>query len=212
MRRRLPVFPLGSVLLPYGLLPLHIFENRYRALMTDLLEGDGRPGQDQAEMGVVLIERGHEVGGGDERSTLGTVAQIMQAEKLPDGRWLVVAAGTRRFSVSDWLPDDPYPRAEVEELPPEQWDEGLAETLRAAEREVRRALSLASELGEPAIQPGLSDDPSVAAWQLCNAVPVGSFDRQRLLAADGLGPRLELLAEQAREAAAVLAFRLGTGQ
>ena len=212
MRRQLPLFPLGSVLLPYGLLPLHIFEQRYRAMMADLLEGDGGHRQDPAEMGVVLIERGREVGGGDERSTLGTVAQIMQAEKLPDGRWLVVAAGTSRFSVSDWLPDDPYPRAEVEELPPEQWDEGLTEMLRSAEREVRRALSLASELGEPALQPGLSDDPSVAAWQLCNAVPVGAFDRQRLLAADGPGPRLELLAEQAREAAAVLAFRLGTGQ
>ena len=158
MRRRLPVFPLGSVLLPYGLLPLHIFENRYRALMTDLLEGDGRPGQDQAEMGVVLIERGHEVGGGDERSTLGTVAQIMQAEKLPDGRWLVVAAGTRRFSVSDWLPDDPYPRAEVEELPPEQWDEMLTETLATLDDAARQKKL------ERAIDAAMADQPVIPVF------------------------------------------------
>ena len=209
MPTRLPVFPLGTVLLPYGLLPLHIFEQRYRALMADLLEvGESQP----PEMGVVLIERGQEVGGGDERSGIGTVARILESEKLPDGRWLVVAGGTRRFSVSRWLPDDPYPMAEVEELPAELWDDGLTELLRSAEQEVRRALSLASELGEAAAQLELSDDRSVAAWQLCNAIPVGTFDRQKLLGADTLRQRLELLIDQARDAASMLALRLGMGQ
>jgi len=206
--RRLAGFPLGSVLLPYGLLPLHVFEQRYRTLMADLVErGDpGRP-----EMGVVLIERGHEVGGGDQRSSTGTLARIAQAEKLPDGRWLVVAAGTQRFSVRGWLPDDPYPLAEVDEMPPEEWDQRWGGALRSAEQEVRRALALASELGESAPQPQLSDDPPVATWQLCNAVPVGAFDRHRLLCAEGIAPRLELLEELAREAATVLAMRLGQG-
>lgn len=208
MTRRLPVFPLGSVLLPYGLLPLHVFEQRYRALMADLLER-GEPGR--PEMGVVLIERGHEVGGGDQRSSIGTIAQIVQAEKLPDGRWLVVAAGVQRFFVASWLPDDPYPLAEVDEIPPEAWDERWAGALGSAEQEVRRALALASELGESAPQPELSDDPPVATWQLCNAVPVGPFDRHRLLCADGAASRLELLETLAREAATVLAMRLGQG-
>lgn len=208
MTRRLPVFPLGSVLLPYGLLPLHVFEQRYRALMADLLER-GEPGR--PEMGVVLIERGHEVGGDDQRSSIGTIAQIVQAEKLPDGRWLVVAAGAQRFSVASWLSDDPYPLAEVDEIPLEAWDERWTRALRSAEQEVRRALALASELGESAPQPELSDDPPLATWQLCNAVPVGPFDRQRLLCADGAASRLELLETLAREAATVLAMRLGQG-
>src|SRR5579872_3015650 len=209
MPRRLPVFPLGTVLMPHGLLPLHIFEQRYRALMSDLLErGDDTFGPDP-EMGVVLIERGHEVGGGDERSALGTVARIVRAERFPDGRWFALAAGTERFSVTRWVPDDPYPLAEVEELPPESWDEGRRDLLSSAEHEVRRALALASELGEQAAQPELSDDPSVASWQLCNAAPVGPFDRQKLLAAGGIGPRLGLLVQLAGEAASMLAFRLG---
>src|SRR5438270_10838595 len=82
--RRLPMFPLGTVLLPFAHLPLHIFEPRYRALVKDCLAGDG-------EFGVVLIERGHEVGGGDVRFGVGTVAHIVQTAELPDGRGLVRA-------------------------------------------------------------------------------------------------------------------------
>lgn len=162
-------------------------------------------------MGVVLIERGHEVGGGDQRASIGTVAEIVEAEELPDGRWLVVAAGARRFSVARWLPDDPYPVAEVDEMAPEEWGERLDAPLRSADQEVRRALALASELGETALQPELSGDPLVATWQLCNVVPVGAFDRYKLLCADDIAHRLEILAELAREAATVLALRLGQG-
>ena len=69
------MFPLGTVLLPFAHLPLHIFEPRYRALVKDCLAGDG-------EFGVVLIERGHEVGGGDVRFGVGTVARIVQTAEL----------------------------------------------------------------------------------------------------------------------------------
>lgn len=211
MPRRLPIFPLGTVLLPFGLLPLHVFEQRYRALMADLL-GEP-PGSDpgDAEMGIVLIERGHEVGGGEERSPLGTVARLVQAERFPDGRWFILAAGSHRFRVVSWLLDDPYPLAKVEHLPAESWREGCGAGLRTAEQEVRRAIALAGELGEPAAQPELSEDPVAASWQLCNAVPVGAFDRQRLLAAPDLGERIALLEDLAREAAAVLTFRLSHG-
>lgn len=211
MPRRLPVFPLGTVLLPYGMLPLHIFEQRYRTLMSDLMGSRGSSGDTRAaraEMGIVLIERGHEVGGGDQRSGLGTVARILRAEQFPDGRWFSLVGGVHRFSVQKWLPDDPFPLAEVEELPPDTWRAGYAVHLKTAEEEVRRALVLAGELGEPAPQPDLADDPLVASWQLCNAAPVGPFDRQKLLATDDVGERLELLAEQAQQASAMLAFRL----
>src|SRR5438477_8255812 len=113
--RRLPMFPLGTVLLPYAHLPLHIFEPRYRALVKDVLAGDG-------EFGVVLIERGHEVGGGDARFPVGTVARVVQTAELPDGRWLVDAVGTERFRVTEWLPEDPYPQALIEPVDDEAAD------------------------------------------------------------------------------------------
>lgn len=209
--RRLPIFPLGTVLLPYGLLPLQIFEPRYRALMADLLVEPARTRDDNVELGIVLIERGHEVGGGDERSSLGTIARIVRAEQLADGRWFILAAGSRRFRVVEWLPDDPYPLADVEDLAAEGWQAGADRQLHEAEREVRRAIGLAGELGEAVSQPELSDDPVVASWQLCNAAPLGAFDRQRLLAVGDVGERLTLLAELARDAASMLAFRLGAG-
>src|ERR1700716_2301802 len=74
------MFPLGNVLFPHAQLSLHVFEPRYRALAEACLAGDG-------EFGVVLIERGSEVGGGDTRFSIGTVARIVAAGRLPDGRY-----------------------------------------------------------------------------------------------------------------------------
>ena len=79
---RLPMFPLSAVLFPHATMPLHVFEPRYRTLMQDCLAGDPR-------FGVVLIERGSEVGGGDQRSRLGTRGVITRAAELPTvaGSW-----------------------------------------------------------------------------------------------------------------------------
>ncbi|HEV7759443.1 MAG TPA: LON peptidase substrate-binding domain-containing protein, partial [Acidimicrobiales bacterium] len=100
-----PMFPLGTVLVPGMLLPLHVFEPRYRQMLDDCLAGD-------RTFGVVLIERGSEVGGGDVRTGVGTLARILQAEQAADGRWALMAVGARRIRIDRWLPDDPYPRAE----------------------------------------------------------------------------------------------------
>ena len=105
----LPMFPLGSVLFPHAALPLHVFEARYRSLVEECLAGE-------PEFGVVLIERGSEVGGGDTRFGVGTVARIVDASLFPDGRYALVTVGTARLRVHEWLPDDPYPRASVEGL------------------------------------------------------------------------------------------------
>ena len=104
------MFPLSTVLFPGAGLPLHVFEARYRALMAECLAGDG-------EFGVVLITRGSEVGGGDQRVDVGTLARIEQAAETEDGRMLVIARGVRRIRVESWLADGPYPRAAVEDLP-----------------------------------------------------------------------------------------------
>ena len=105
-KRTMAMFPLGTVLFPYALLPLHVFEPRYRLMMRHVLDGD-------REFGVVLIERGSEVGGGDTRFDVATVARVVQAAELPDGRYALATVGMGRVRVLSWLVDDPYPRAEV---------------------------------------------------------------------------------------------------
>ncbi len=205
MTRYLPIFPLGNPVLPTQILPLHVFEPRYRTLMETLTDFGS-----SAEMGVVLIERGSEVGGGDVRVSVGTVTHLIESERLPDGRWVAIFAGSHPFRVERWLEDDPYPQAIVEERADEDWDPADQPLLDAAEVAVRGALQLASELGEPVGHPGfaLSDQPAVVAWELCARAPLGAIDRQKLLEAARRPERLSLLEQLVADATALLAFRL----
>ena len=184
------MFPLATVLFPTAGLPLHVFEPRYRALMADCLDRDGT-------FGVVLIARGSEVGGGDQRVDVGTVARIDQVAELDDGRMLVVSRGVHRFRVDRWLADAPYPRAVVEDFPVVR-DGPDDPALAAAEGSVRRLRSLLSELSDvPALAHGLvldGDDEEVG-WRLCELAPLNLVDRQRLLASVGLRAQLDLLVE-----------------
>ena len=179
------MFPLGSVLLPSMVLPLHVFEERYRALVRDCLAGT-------PEFGVALIERGSEVGGGDVRTAVGTVAHIAQAEEFPDGRWGLVCVGTRRVRVRQWLDDDPYPRAEVEDWPDPAPGPATGATYRDAVALLRRVLALAAELGQGAVPATveLSDDPVIGSYQLVAVGPFGPADRQGLLGAPTVERRL----------------------
>lgn len=93
--RQLPMFPLSAVLLPGDLLPLHVFEPRYRAMVADCLEHEPH------EFGVVLIARGSEVGGGDVRTDIGTVAQLEALSRSHDGRYALLARGTSRLRVEE---------------------------------------------------------------------------------------------------------------
>ena len=201
----LPMFPLGSVLLPGAVLPLHVFEPRYRRLVRDCLASEDH------EFGVTMIERGPEVGGGDLRAMVGTVARMLQVAETDDGRYAVVCAGTRRIRVNVWLPDDPYPVADVDDWPDEDPDEvGLDDRIEAAAARVRRAAALASELGEAGIDSAakISDDPLLATYHLAALAPIGAADAYRLLCAPGPAARLDLLDEVLDDAEAALQFRL----
>ncbi len=205
------MFPLGSVLFPGMPLTLHVFEPRYRALMAACLAAAERG--EAPEFGVVLIERGAEVGGGDQRFTVGTVARVTQVAQLPDGRYATVAVGTRRVAVRTWLDDDPYPRAEVDDLDDAWFDPGLDQPLLdQADEAVRRCLALREELGEPGYPAGieLSDDPAAAAWQLAAIAPLSELDQLALLGSPSCTDLLGRLAGLAGEEATVLAFRLGS--
>ena len=186
MARSLPMFPLGTVLMPNMVLPLHIFEPRYRTMFHDLTEGD-------REFGVVQIARGWETGGGDVRHDVGTIARILQAEELDDGRWVAVTVGTRRFKVTDWYPDDPYPQARVEELAEDGIDAGVVERRDALLPRLRRLRALRSELGDDTVSStfDVASDDAVACWQLLVLTPLSQLDAQRLLAVDGWDERLD---------------------
>lgn len=186
----LAMFPLGSVLFPSMLLPLHVFEDRYRQMIHRVLEGD-------QQFGVVIIERGPEVGGGDVRASVGCRARILDAEQQPDGRWHMVAVGVDRIRVEHWLPDDPYPRALVSDFP----DAPSADVVSVGQyQELVAAFAKLMELterlaGGTISQPltALSDDVALATFQMAAAAPLGPLDRQRILCGEDAGVRRTLL-------------------
>lgn len=217
------MFPLGSVLLPGGILPLHVFEPRYRDMIRDCLRADGEP-----EFGQALISHGWETGGGDDRVMVGTVAQMLQVDAIDEDRYALIAVGTRRIRINAWLPDDPYPLADVEDWPDVDPDAaGLALNVAASHARVRAARALAAQVaallddsdetdlvsvigGEP-VDTGddeVSDDPLLATYHLATLAPIGPADRFRLLAAPGPAARLDLLDVILDDVEAMLKFRL----
>ena len=190
------MFPLGSVLFPHMPLQLRVFEERYLIMLADLLKSD------QARFGVVLIERGPEVGGGEQRFDIGTLAEITQLG-AQEGFVGLIARGSRRFAVHRWLEDAPHPRAEVTELPDLEWDPGLNGLRAETERLVRRTLAIASEFTEN-VWPAdieLSDDPVPAAWQLAAIAPLGALDQVELLGTESMERLLTRIGELTAEAA-----------
>jgi Lon protease-like protein len=170
------MFPLGTVLLPAMPLSLRIFEERYLKLLGDLVTSDN------PEFGVVLIERGQEVGGTDKRMNIGTIASVTNIGTL-DEFYGLESVGAQRFRVNAWLPDDPYPLADVDLLPDLIWDETLAPARVHLETKVRSLLAFASEFGD--LQYGadteFSDDPIDACWQMAGVLPIGQLDHRDLL-------------------------------
>lgn len=204
----LAMFPLGSVLVPSMVLSLHIFEHRYRRLVRDCLSTT-------PEFGVVLIERGGEVGGGDVRSDVGTVARIIEGAELPDGRFALRAVGIRRLRVLRWLEDAPYPRAVVEDWPDEDDPPGTDPAGLATRLvdQLRQCLALGLELGDPGPDPDmeLSTDPEMVSHQVAALAPLGPLDRQRLLLVPGTVARLEMAHSLVSEAIDVLLARRDMG-
>jgi Lon protease-like protein len=203
----LPMFPLSNVVFPYMLLPLHIFEERYRVLMADLQEVA------EPEFGVVLIERGWEVGGGEERADLGTVVRLLDSEQIEGGRWVAVTAGVRRIRVTRWLPDAPYPMAEVEDVKDLEVSVDGEALREAAYYSVRKVAALQAELGEPGapLDFDLADDPAIASYQACALSPIGPLDAQRLLVMDDPTARLWELTEMLRDQISYLELQLAAG-
>jgi Lon protease-like protein len=167
----------------------------------------------EPEFGVVLIERGSEVGGGDVRTMVGCVGRVVDAGRSEDGRWAIVAAGVRRIAVREWLPDDPYPRAVVEDLPDDAGTVRPA-ALEATESRLRRVAALATELGGPALDADLelAEDHALRTFQFGVLAPIGALDRQKVLLAAGPAARLALVDELLAEQEELLRGRLALGE
>lgn len=200
----LPMFPLGTVAVPGSVVPLHVFEPRYRQLVKDLQASDRR-------FGIVLIERGSEVGGGDVRARIGTLMRLSEVQEFPDGRYAIVSVGEERIRVDTWLPDDPYPLALVEVL--DDTDDPSDEAVAIAERSVRRAHGLAEELGYevPSLDDFLVAQPGLRLWQLARMTPCGPQDRQRILAAETVEARADAVAAAALDAVEMFTLRRDEG-
>jgi Lon protease-like protein len=204
------MFPLGSVLMPAMPLPLRIFEPRYLKLLGDLVAAEN------PEFGVVLIERGQEVGGGEKRMEIGTIAQVTDIGTLEEFYGLE-SVGARRFRVNAWLPDDPYPIADIDFLPDLIWEDTLMPSRVHLETKVRQLLAFASEFGD--LQYGsdveLSDDPMQACWQLAGVLPVGQLDQMDLLAsqsAEELIGRTYEIVTSADETLKAMMDQMGSGE
>ncbi|MGZ4767095.1 MAG: LON peptidase substrate-binding domain-containing protein [Ilumatobacteraceae bacterium] len=199
-----PMFPLGTVLLPGVVLPLHVFEPRYQQLVRDCLDAS------EHEFGVVLIDRGSEVGGGDSRLPIGVIARMVQVAAMSGGQFAVVTVGTRRIRVTRWLADDPYPLAEIEDWPDEVV-EVSTDRLEATASRARSCAGLAVEMGDRSAVPEieLTGDPSVDTFLLAAISPFGPADLYALLSAPDPAMRLELIDRLLDDVEAGLRFRLG---
>lgn len=182
---RLPLFPLGMVLFPGLLLPLHVFEERYRQLISELVELP----EAERRFGVVAIREGREVGedaigGLAALHEIGCTARLRRVHQHPDGRYEIVTSGSERFRLTGLSHDRPYLTGMIEWLPDEVGDPSLAGLLDQA---VRAGFSgYVQALGESGGQqvelPELPDDPLVFSHLVAATIAVDLAERQALLA------------------------------
>ena len=212
--RKLPLFPLNTVLFPGDDIPLQVFEERYALLIKDCMAGDRR-------FGVVLIKAGPEVGGTAETHTVGTVARIVQVTDIGEGRSFVSAHGEERFRLLSRHDDRPYPVGEVQLLEdgpqhggdPERREEaGHLASEEAANGELASVASLVRSTAGDLLSlvmgmsggwtgdPSLPHDPTALSYYVPKLLRIDLTERQQLLetatTADRLG--VEALMLQAR--------------
>ncbi|MFF9766544.1 LON peptidase substrate-binding domain-containing protein [Streptomyces sp. NPDC014636] len=209
---RLPLFPLNSVLFPGLVLPLNIFEERYRAMMRDLLK---TPEDEPRRFAVTAIRDGHEVApsapgmpdptaqpergpaagfGADPLKALhevGCVADAATIRERSDGTFEVLATGTTRVRLLSVDASGPFLTAELEELPEEPGDEAgaLAEGVLRSFRQYQKRLAGARERSM-STGAELPDDPSVVSYLVAAAMVHDTPTKQRLLQAPDTASRL----------------------
>jgi Lon protease-like protein len=198
---RLPVFPLGTVLFPGLVLPLHIFEERYRALVRELVAS---PGDGPHEFGVVTLRRGAEAPSpdaddgpvpdpppvrSDDLYPVGCTAELRQVTELPDGRFDIMTVGRRRFRIVDVRQGvEPYLTAKVDWLPDDSPDDTAARLAPRALAAFRAYLDLLRPDSE--VLDAVPGDPTVLSHLIAATAQLTTDERQLLLAAPDTASRL----------------------
>lgn len=173
----LPLFPLNTVLFPGQVLPLHIFEERYRLMIRRCLADD-------TPFGVVLIKHGQEVGEEAEPHAVGTVARILESTHLPNGTLDIITVGVERFRIRRLFRDQPYLRGEVETLPmaePANVEVVLGLAQKVRER-VERYINLIAEAAGLRIQVDqMPDSPQQIGYLAAVTMQIDNREKQALL-------------------------------
>jgi uncharacterized protein len=189
MSETLPLFPLGTVLYPGLILPLHIFEERYRQLVRDLLD---QP--EPRSFGVIAIRTGRETGidGVSALYEIGCTATLREVTPHEDGRFELVTVGTRRFHLLGLDHSQPYLRGEISLLAERAGDEAAAALAAAAVRRAfREYLDVLATRGAARVHvPELPDEPVLLSYLVAASMIVDLSDRQALLAEPDAAGRL----------------------
>ena len=191
MGEMLPLFPLGAVLYPGMLLPLHIFEERYRQLIRDLLDGP-----EPRRFGVIAIRKGRETGidGVQSLYEIGCTAVLRRVEQHEDGRYDIVTVGTDRFRLLGLDETQPYLRGEVELLAEEPADPAAAgPAARFVQVAFHEYLDALTEWGGATVRlEDLPDEPVLLSFIVAAAMVIDLPERQALLAEPDAVRRLGL--------------------
>jgi Lon protease-like protein len=192
MSESLPLFPLGTVLFPGLLLPLHIFEERYRQLVRDLLAGPA-----PRRFGVIAIRKGRETGidGISALYQIGCTATVRQVTERDDGRFDLVTAGTQRFRLADLDDSKPYLQGKVDLLPEQAGDQAAAgdaaQAVQAVQAAFRTYLSALAARGATQLAvPDLPADPVLLSYLVAASMIIDLSDKQALLAEPDAAGRL----------------------
>ena len=183
------LFPLGTVLFPGMLLPLHIFEPRYRLLVRRSVERS-------EPFGIVLIKRGAEVGGPAEPHRIGTTARVSGATPLPGGRSFIIVRGERRFEIERIDAErEPYLVADVRYIDEDDGADAAPLADRAADGFGQYLSGIMSTSTDPRTETPLGElregTPAEVSYRIAGGLGIDAADRQRLLETARTGPRLE---------------------
>jgi len=179
----LPLFPLGTVLFPGLVLPLHVFEERYRRLVRDLVTEP----EAERQFGVVAIREGREVGSDGVRALhpVGCIARLRRVDPYDDGRFDILSTGTQRFRLDEVDTSLPYLRGDVEILdePAGESPAPLAGVVASAFDAYRRALGAT-------VSAELPEEPQSLSYLVAATMVLELSDKQRLLEAPDTTDRL----------------------
>ncbi|MDP9266121.1 MAG: LON peptidase substrate-binding domain-containing protein [Chloroflexota bacterium] len=188
MAETLPLFPLGLVLFPDMLVPLHIFEPRYRLLVRRCIDKE-------ESFGVVLTGSADEAGAHPGPHQVGTTARIVGAQPLPDGRSFIVVRGERRFAVESLIHDEePYLLGRVRYLPEDEGADAHAAAAATVDAFVEYLLSVLTITGETRGEPPGAEirngTPRDIAYRIAGGLAIDTAEQQRLLETESVRERL----------------------